>query len=73
MPIIFLFRQGKGTQEVWRLSSSFNADEAEIGRHKPYDFGSIMRKNGRRFALFHLFLERGRSPSFHKGRRVILW
>ena len=74
MSIIFLFRQGKGTQEVRRLSSSFNAGEAEIERHKPYDFGSIMRKiNGRRFALFHLFKKEGVRPLFTKERRVILY
>ena len=67
MPVIFLFRQGKGTREVWRLSSSFNAVEAEIGRHKPYDFGSIMRKiNGRRFCPFFIS-KRGSPPSFEGG------
>ncbi len=55
--VIFLFRQGKGPQEASRLSSFFNADEVKIGWRKPYDFGFLMRKNGRRFALF---ISRGR-------------
>ena len=64
MSIIFSFRQGEGTQEVWRLSSPFNAGEAGIGWHKPYDFGSIMRKNGRRFALLIFFKKEGVRPLF---------
>ena len=73
MSIIFLFRQGKGTQEVRRLSSSFNAGEAETGRHNHYDLGSIMRKTHSRRFDFFILENREFALFFLKEGRVILW